>query len=255
MATKVSSESPREGRAHYLYGIVREDGDWETGLSGLGACPVRAVREAGLTALVSDAAGLRLVPTREHLLTHQRVTEAVLKEHTLVPVAFGMVLPSEERVRELLRVARAPLNRALTALEGRVELGLKVYRHGDDLTRRLEEASPGLARQAGEPEEDHEQRVEAALRERTGNDLEGLRAGLRPLSEAVHETPPLGERMVLNAAYLVDRTRVAAFEARVVSLVSRLEAYTFRFTGPWPAYSFVDVRLDVEPGTFSARGR
>ncbi|GMU04051.1 GvpL/GvpF family gas vesicle protein [Corallococcus caeni] len=246
MTTKTPTESSREARAHYLYGIVREDGGWAPDLAGLGAAPVRAVREAGLAALVSEVAGPRVVPTREHLLIHQRVTEAVVREHTLVPVAFGTVLPSEERVRELLRVARAPLNRALSDLEGRVELGLKVYCHGDALTRRLVEAQPGLSRGPSEPEEDHEARLEAALRDRTAKDLDGLRAGLRPLAEAAHEAPPLGERMLWNAAWLVDRTRVAAFEARVQSLVARLDTYTFRLTGPWPAYSFVDVRLDVE---------
>lgn len=246
MTAKTQAESSREGRAHYLYGIVRGDGGWEPAVAGLGTSPVRAVREGGLAALVSDAGGLRVVPTRAHLLMHQRVTEAVLREHTLVPVAFGTVLPSEARVRELLRVARAPLTRALSALEGRVELGLKVLCHGDALTRRLQEETPGLARGDDEPEEDHEQRLEVALRECTTRDLNGLRAGLCPLAEATHEAPPLGERMILNAAFLVDRTRVAAFEARLQSLVARLDAYTFRFTGPWPAYSFVDVRLDVE---------
>ncbi|RKG98569.1 GvpL/GvpF family gas vesicle protein [Corallococcus carmarthensis] len=246
MTAKTQAESSREGRSHYLYGVVREDGGWTPELAGLGDAPVRMVREGGLTALVSDVAGPRVVPTRTHLLMHQRVTEAVVREHTLVPVAFGTVLPSEERVRELLRVARAPLTRALSELEGRVELGLKVYCNGDALTRQLEQQQPGLARGASEPEEDHEARLEAALRDCTLKDLDGLKAGLRPLAEATHEAPPLGERMMLNTAWLVDRTRVAAFEARVTSLVARLDAYTFRFTGPWPAYSFVDVRLDVE---------
>ena len=246
MMTKTQAESLREGPAHYLYGVVREDSGWTLELAGLGESPVRLVREGGLAALVSEVAGPRVVPTRAHLLTHQRVTEAVVREHTLVPVAFGTVLPSEARVRELLRVARAPLSRALSELEGRVELGLKVYCHGDALTRRLMDARPELTRGPAELEEDHETRLEAALRDCTSKDLDGLRAGLRPLAEATHEAPPLGERMMFNAAYLVDRTRVAAFEARVLSLVARLDAYTFRFTGPWPAYSFVDVRLDVE---------
>ncbi|WP_434300981.1 GvpL/GvpF family gas vesicle protein [Corallococcus exiguus] len=246
MTTKTQAESSREGRAHYLYGIVREDSGWTLDLAGLDEAPVRRVHEGGLTALVSEVAGPRVVPTRTYLLMHQRVTEAVVREHTLVPVAFGTVLPSEERVRELLRVARAPLSRALSELEGRVELGLKVYCHGDALTRRLQETWPELARGPAELEEDHEARLEAALHDCTRKDLDGLRAGLRPLAEATHEAPPLGERMMLNTAWLVDRTRVAAFEARVQSLVARLDAYTFRFTGPWPAYSFVDVRLDVE---------
>ncbi len=35
------------------------------------------------------------------------------------------------------------------------------------------------------------------------------------------------------------------------SLAARSDTYTFRFTGPWAPYSFVDVRLgleEAEPG-------
>ncbi|MCY1030914.1 GvpL/GvpF family gas vesicle protein [Corallococcus sp. BB11-1] len=248
MATKQQAEVSREGRARYLYAVVRARSGWAAELTGLGPSPVHAVREDDLLALVSDTAGLRVAPTRAHLLTHQRVTDAVLREHTLVPVAFGTVLPSEERVRELLRVAHAPLVRALDVLEGRVELGLKVYCHRDALARRLEAEQPELARRPSEPEEDHEQRLELALLERTTRDMDVLRTGLAPLVAATHESAPLGERMLLNAAFLVDRAAVAAFEARLKTLVARTEVYAFRFTGPWAGYSFVDVRLDMEGG-------
>ncbi|RKH38132.1 GvpL/GvpF family gas vesicle protein [Corallococcus sicarius] len=248
MTTKTQAESLREPGPRYVYAIVREDDGWEPDLAGLGTSRVHAVREGGLLAVVSAVAGLRVAPTRAHLLSHQRVTEAVLREHTVMPVAFGTVLPSEERVRELLRTAHAPLTQALTALEGRVELGLKVHFHRDALARQLEEETPELVRGPSEPEEEHEQRLEAALLERTRRDMDVLRDGLRPLAAAMQEAAPLGERMLLNAAFLVDRARVAAFEARVKALAARTEVYAFRFTGPWPAYSFVDVRLDVETG-------
>ncbi|RYZ42275.1 MAG: GvpL/GvpF family gas vesicle protein [Myxococcaceae bacterium] len=251
MATKQQGEVSKEGRARYLYAIVRAEGGWVPDLAGLGTAPVRTVREDDLLALVSDPAGLRVAPTRAHLLTHQRVTDAVLREHTLVPVAFGTVLPSEERVREVLRTAHAPLLRALEVLEGRVELGLKVYCHRDALARRLEEETPQLARQPSEPEEDHEQRMELALLERTTRDMDVLRDGLGPLVAATHESAPLGERMLLNAAFLVDRVAVSAFEARLKTLAARTEVYAYRFTGPWPGYNFVDVRLGVEAGPAS----
>ncbi|MCY1043777.1 GvpL/GvpF family gas vesicle protein [Corallococcus sp. bb12-1] len=252
MATKQQAEVTREGRAHYLYAIVRAEGGWERDLAGLGTAPVRTVREDDLLALVSDTAGLRVAPTRAHLLTHQRVTDAVLREHTLVPVAFGTVLPSEERVREVLRTAHAPLVRALAMLDGRVELGLKVYCHRDALARQLEEEAPQLARRPSEPEEDHEQRMELALLERTTRDMDVLRDGLGPLVAATHESAPLGERMLLNAAFLVDRAAVSAFEARLKTLAARTELYAYRFTGPWPGYSFVDVRLGVEASPAAA---
>jgi hypothetical protein len=243
-------------RPQYVYGILRasEDLDLDLGLIGLGAPPaeVRTVREDDLAAVVSESPGPGLDPTRAHLLVHQRVTEAVLREHTLVPVAFGTVLPSEARVRELLRVAHGELARALDALEGRVELGLKVLYHRDHLARRLELEEPLLRRGDSEPEAVHEERLDVALRARVAGDMAALLEGLRSWALATREDPPLGELMLLNASFLVGRDAAADFEARVKSLAARTDTYAFRFTGPWPAYSFVDLRLGVVPAEASA---
>jgi hypothetical protein len=242
-----------ESGPQYLYGVVRAVGDLDFGLIGLGVPPadVRAVREGALAALVSTAPGRAVDPTRSHLLVHQRVTEAVLREHTLLPVAFGTVLDSEAQVRELLRTAQAPLLQALEALEGKVELGLKVLYHREHLARRLELEDEALCRHEAEAEADHERRLGTALEARVHKDMATLLDGLRPLAAASRTWAPVGERMLLNAAFLVRRDAVAAFEAKVRSLAARSDTYAFRFTGPWAPYSFVDVRLgleEAEPG-------
>ena len=251
-AEPTSSRTPRvevEDGPQYLYGVVRAVGALDFGLIGLGAPPadVRAVREGNLAALVSTAPALVVDPTRSHLLVHQRVTEAVLREHTLLPVAFGTVLRSEAQVRALLRSAQGALSSALAALEGKVELGLKVLYHREHLARRLELEDARLGRQDGEPEADHERRLGAAVEARAAQDMASLLEGLRPLARASRTSAPVGDRMLLNAAFLVAREAVPAFEAKVKSLAARSDTYAFRFTGPWAPYSFVDVRLGLEP--------
>ncbi|QSQ28321.1 GvpL/GvpF family gas vesicle protein [Pyxidicoccus parkwayensis] len=239
-----AEESPQ-----YLYGVVRTAGDLDFGLIGLGVPPadVRAVREGDLAALVSTSPALVVDPTRAHLLVHQRVTEAVLREHTLLPVAFGTVLRSEAQVRELLRSEHDALSGALAALEDKVELGLKVLYHREHLTRRLELDDATLCRREDESEADHEHRMGAAVQDRVERDMAALLEGLRPLAFASRTSPPVGDRMLLNASFLVGRDWVESFEARVKSLAARWDTYAFRFTGPWAPYSFVDVRLGLEP--------
>ncbi|WNZ63762.1 GvpL/GvpF family gas vesicle protein [Myxococcus sp. MxC21-1] len=51
--------------------------------------------------------------------------------------------------------------------------------------------------------------------------------------------------MLLNAAFLVERARQESFEEKVRSLAARADTYSFRFTGPWAPYSFVDVHLGL----------
>jgi len=57
---------------------------------------------------------------------------------------------------------------------------------------------------------------------------------------------PIGDKMIMNAAFLVEREREAAFDARVKMLGATYETLTFRYTGPWPPYNFVNIRLKLE---------
>jgi hypothetical protein len=52
--------------------------------------------------------------------------------------------------------------------------------------------------------------------------------------------------MIMNAAFLVARDQEAAFDARVKELGSQYDKLTFRYTGPWPPYNFVNIRLKLE---------
>jgi hypothetical protein len=52
--------------------------------------------------------------------------------------------------------------------------------------------------------------------------------------------------MILNAAFLVARDREEEFDARVKEVAARHEHLSFKYTGPWPPYNFVNIRLKLE---------
>ncbi len=214
---------PAPARRQYVYGIIPAPASPEPrfGPIGLGVIPaeVFTVRHRALAAVVSD--GPEGVPdaTRDNLLTHERVNEAVMREHTVLPMAFGTVLRSREDVEELLRAGHDVFEATLARVAGKLELGLKVFYMARD----------------GE-----------AVRERAARDAASLVEALRTVAVDVRVSAPVGERMVLNASCLVERERVAAFDARVKSLAASHEELTFRSTGPWPPYHFVDLRVGLE---------
>ena len=53
-------------------------------------------------------------------------------------------------------------------------------------------------------------------------------------------------RETRNAAFLVTRSLEQAFDARVKDIGQRYDKLTFKFTGPWPPYNFVNIRLRLE---------
>lgn len=214
---------PAPARRQYVYGIVSASACPEGGFGpmGLGVIPteVGTVRYGALAAVVSDGPDGVPDATRDNLLAHERVNEAVMREHTVLPMAFGTVLRSREDVEALLRAGQDVFEATLARLAGKLELGLKVFYMARD----------------GE-----------AVRERAERDADALVRALRAVSVDARVSAPVGERMVLNASFLVEREGVAAFDARVKSLAASHEELTFRATGPWPPYHFVDLRVGLE---------
>jgi hypothetical protein len=52
--------------------------------------------------------------------------------------------------------------------------------------------------------------------------------------------------MIMNAAFLVARDKEGAFDAKVKAIGAKYDNLTFRYTGPWPPYNFVNIRLKLE---------
>ena len=55
--------------------------------------------------------------------------------------------------------------------------------------------------------------------------------------------------MIMNAAFLIERDREAEFDQKVKEIASKYEGkLSFKYTGPWPPYNFVHIRLKLERG-------
>jgi hypothetical protein len=64
---------------------------------------------------------------------------------------------------------------------------------------------------------------------------------------ASRSNKPIGDRMILNAAFLVEREHEKAFDEKVREVSRKYEdLLTFKYTGPWPPYNFVNIKLKLE---------
>ena len=69
---------------------------------------------------------------------------------------------------------------------------------------------------------------------------------------ASRDNKPIGDKMIMNAAFLVERDRERDFDAAVNKIAKYYgELLNFKYTGPWPPYNFVNIRLKLERGTAS----
>src|SRR5436305_1487720 len=96
--TASSTEAPPTAPT-YVYGVVARGALAELESRGVADAPVRSIVAGEVAAIVSPLPTGELRVRRRDLVGHLRVLEEAFAATTVVPCAFGMVLPSEESVR------------------------------------------------------------------------------------------------------------------------------------------------------------
>src|SRR4051812_6754701 len=144
--------------AKYVYGVMRAQNGRAPRYRGIDRKQVRIVTADGLGALTSDVPAGDLEAGRDELLAHSRVLEKALERGTVLPMRFGVVMPSEASVREeLLDPHRDELEAQLDEMEGKVEVNVKAIYDEAAALREVVAEQPEVAelRQAiqGKPED------------------------------------------------------------------------------------------------------
>jgi Gas vesicle synthesis protein GvpL/GvpF len=67
-----------------------------------------------------------------------------------------------------------------------------------------------------------------------------------PLALEVKTNNTYGERMILNAAFLVEKTKEAAFDQKVNELADKYgDKMTFKYVGTLPPFNFVNIEINT----------
>lgn len=247
----------------YLYCIIRcsEERIFE-GVPAIGDpdVPVHTVPWGGLAVVVSDTAIERYEATRQNLLSHEQVSEAVMREQTPLPVRFGTVADSEKgagavaNIQKLLEQRAAEFDRLLREMEGKVELGLKALWRNESLVfdeivaqdERIRTLRDALQRQPGGASQAARMRlgemVKTALARKRDAETRRILAPLRLIADRVTDNPVLLDRMIVNSAFLVRRDREAEFDRLVAALdEERGQQIRLIYVGPVAPYNFVRI--------------
>jgi hypothetical protein len=245
-------------RGKYVYCIIEAADPLKFGPLGIGAEPsdVYTVHYRNLAAVVSDAPLEVLDSTRENVLAHERVNETVMREHTVIPMSFGTIFKTREDIVELLRSAADAFGDVLNKMQNKLEFGLKVLWDRDQAVREVEAEDEDIGRLKKEisgqkgptyfARMQYGRLVDSALQSRSERYVAEILDQLRDVSVASRINKPIGDKMIMNAAFLISRDRENAFDSKVKSIAGRFDKLTFKYTGPWPPYNFVNIRLKLE---------
>src|SRR6059058_4897124 len=240
-----AANEPAPGEGKYVYCIIRYDRSREFGEIGIGsASRVYTVNHKDLGAVVSDTPIVIYDPTRENVLAHEFVNETVMREFTLIPMSFGTVFRSEQDVQTLLKSTYQAFSDVLEKMQDKIEFGLKVLWDRDKVVATLEQENEEIRRLKDEISRHTSSStyfarmqlgrlIDSALEEIGQRYVNDIHDQIKPVAVASRSNKPIGDRMILNAAFLVDRAQEAAFDERVKETSRRYEdLLSFKYSGP-----------------------
>jgi Gas vesicle synthesis protein GvpL/GvpF len=245
-------------RGKYVYCIIRSNAPLSLGLSTIAGevGEVHTVHYRDLAAVASDVPLVALDSTRENVLAHEHVNESVMRDHTVIPMSFGTVFKTRDDIVELLRSAYDAFGDVLSKMENKLEYGLKVLWDRENVIRDLEQENEDIRRLKSEiasqkgstyfARMQYGRLVAAGLEHEAERYASSILERLRDVAVSVRINKPIGEQMILNGAFLVGRDRESAFDHRVRRVAAQFGKLTFKYTGPWPPYNFVNIRLKLE---------
>jgi hypothetical protein len=239
---------------NYLYGFTDPGFRPDADLRGLAGAPVRVISLGEVGAAVSRHPVQRLMPLRRNVEPHHRVVRQISSQSALVPAAFGHISETEAQILGVIRTNYDGIRAELHRLDRTCEMGLKlswtvsnIFDHLVRSDRSLRELRDRVFRDR-EPTMNEKLQVggafEATLmreRERLGGLLLGAFHGVARESVTL---PARTEKAVCHACVLIDQSRTGDFQQALEAAARLFDAnFSLEYSGPWPPYSFVRLRL------------
>src|SRR5579875_781177 len=210
-----------------------------------------------LTAL-SRATGRTELEAGAILQAHEAVMEALLQHTTIVPLQFGTIFKDEAAAIRMLQEHEAEFKRLLATLSGKVECGVKVYLDKQVLMKHLAQIDPQFSRSEEQRRKVSRgaayllaRKIEEKLKDQATTQMAQISAKIfQELSKEAVEAKQntilpqrltgKKEEMILNAAYLVEREKVAPFEQQAKKCLEQYAdmGLTLEISNPRPPYSF-----------------
>lgn len=245
-------------KGRYLYAVLPAGSPDPAGLEGLDGSEVFLVTEGSVSAVVSRVpSGIRLRPERRSLTAHLGVLRSLMTHSALLPAAFGAVAESEASLRNILALNEPTFLRGLSRVAGKVEMALKVrwdvpnvYEHLVHLREDLRDARDRVFGSGREPSREDRLELgrffERVLSEEREPRAVLIEAALSPHATELKRDSARDEGVVVNLLFLVPKHDLPRFEAAVEE-TARLfdDTIAFDYTGPWPPYSFVEVKVEA----------
>jgi len=241
----------------YLYAVVAGSGDRKYNYCGIDGTLVHSISTGRVSAVVSDVNFPRIRPERRNLASHQKVISKLMEETTPLPVSFGVIASGAKAIRDILTLNQEALQKQLSRLDGKVEMGLRViwdvpniFEYFVDTAselRAFRDRLFGSGRALTQEEKLNLGRCFAdILNEARDVHTRTVEKKLSQTCLEIRRNKCRTEREVMNLACLVGRDAHTQFGSVILGAAKLFDNnFAFDYIGPWAPYIFIE--MDIRP--------
>jgi hypothetical protein len=205
-----------QGEGLYVYCIIRSPEERRSfGDIGFDGGEVYTLGYKDFAPVVSSSKMKEYGVDEAEINVHKTVVEHVMREYSVLPVAYGMIFKSDKLLGVAMKTGHRAMKKAMNSVDGKVELGVKVLlpQNSKELNGKIDECRSEMMRCLGE-----------------------IAADSRSLKL-------FSDRLLLNTSFLVDSDKLDEFSGCVGRLAEDYSSVKVQYSGPWPPYNFVDIQI------------
>ena len=233
----------------YVYCLAEDIEQPAQSTLGISGAPVRVLKSENLSVLASELNEDSVPVTRDNALAHAAVVRSVLDRTTPLPFRFGTMV-TEQQLQSYLSTHKAALENKLASVRGCVEMSVKIiWENSAEKRQAKHETTEASAQGVGATF------LAEKRRQILGDEQRGAKA--TEISTWLHEnlsglirdeqvTIRPGERLVLVAAHLIERDKIAQYREEFAETRRNRPELHFLLSGPWPPYSFANIELEFK---------
>lgn len=233
-----------------------ESVEFVKGIEGLTGTPVYLLRLNDIAVAVSDFSEPKYIINKELALQYAGVIEKLWRQSDLLPVRYGTFLKSDELIHELMLNHYSPMLGNLQKVCGKAEFGLKILWDYEKNCSEIKTRLDAEAEDSGNyfPKETiysnylmvkvKKHKLEAAVMKQADELIEMINIRLGKINPVCKFKKMVTNTILLDAVFLIENSNRAVFIEAMEILKQENPGFSLLLTGPWPPYSFVDVRID-----------
>lgn len=238
----------------YLYGITDASQDQIAGvvsdLKGINNEELKLVPYQDITALISNTSIINFdefdkKELHQYVTTHQQTVEALAKNMNIIPMRFGMIIKDEKELLDILKRAYLQFTLALNKISDKAEFILQVFWDEQAFLEEIgtskdftEGKTPALMDQLELGRMVFEL-VEKNLTQYTSD----VQTELQKVVLDIRPSKLVDKNMILNLSLLIKRDEENKLDEVINTLSGKYGKLKFKYFGPMPIYSFVDIDL------------